>query len=42
MYSDPEAVISASEEFIMYRHLNEEFKNPKEFKKKGTVLEGKP
>ncbi|CDJ44879.1 3'-5' exonuclease domain containing protein, related, partial [Eimeria tenella] len=36
----PEEVIKASEEFVLYRHLNEAFPNPKEMNKKGTVLEG--
>ncbi|CDJ61044.1 hypothetical protein, conserved [Eimeria maxima] len=37
---DPEEVIKASEEFTMYRHLNEGFTNPNDMKKIGTVLEG--
>ncbi|KAL8273410.1 hypothetical protein Esti_002655 [Eimeria stiedai] len=41
MHIDPEAVVAASENFVLYRHLNESFKSHQEMRNKGTLLEGK-
>ncbi|KAL8430045.1 hypothetical protein ACSSS7_006175 [Eimeria intestinalis] len=41
IWADPEIVIAASEDFVVYRHLNENFRSHQEMTKKGTVLEGK-
>ncbi|XP_026193206.1 uncharacterized protein LOC34619134 [Cyclospora cayetanensis] len=36
----PEEVIAASQEYVLYRHLNEAFKCHRDMAKKGTLLEG--